>query len=165
MAVTYNTSGPFIWDDLVTASGATQKYPKGTRRDEDGKTYRYCLYNNGTGNIASFAGAVGYIKAAATDPWEITIDVSDTDQNQVRGVMLGVVTDAHYFWLQTAGYYATVKTNADDDIAAHVSLFGVGDGTCDSMAADTASTNKVLGYATAADVDANDTVAAILTLD
>lgn len=165
MAAKFNTAGPFVWNDAVADATATPYFPLGTKREEDGKAYRYVQFNDGSGNIAAAAGAVAYSLAAATNRWVVTCDVSDTDQNQVAGVLLSIVTNLYYGWMQTGGYYATVKTNGDDDIAAHVSLFGVGDGTCDSMAADTASTNKILGYAAAADVDADNTVAAILTLD
>ena len=131
--------------------------------DSEGmKEYQYVLWNDGDGLTAA-AGLVAYYLVGANALLStITTDVSASDVNHVAGVMLSVPTDGQYCFIQKRGYYATVKTNADDDISAGDALIGVGDGTCDSVAQDTAPTNKVLGWATADDVDAADTVAARL---
>lgn len=128
------------------------------------RQWKYVQFDNGAGDVASADGSVAYYVAASYTSSVVTCDVSDTDQNHVAGVFTQAFTDQYYGWLQVGGYHGTVKTNGDDDIAAGVSLFGVGDGTCDSMTADTASTNTILGYALAADVDGSNTVAARITV-
>lgn len=132
--------------------------------DSEGrKEYEYVKFDSGTGNLTPAAGLVAYyLDGADADNSTVTTDVSDTDINHVAGVMLSAPSDGYYCFIQKKGYYAAVKTNADDDIAAGDALIGGGDGTCNSTAQNTAPTNKVLGWAVAADVDASDTVAARL---
>jgi hypothetical protein len=129
------------------------------------KRYQYVMYEKGTGAVAAAAGNLAYyLDGTEFDGFTVTSDVSDTDVNHVAGVLQAVLTDEYYGWIQTWGYYATVKTNADDDISAGDAIIGVGDGTCNSTAQDTAPTNKVVGWAVADDVNADDTVAVYLTL-
>lgn len=79
------------------------------------------------------------------------------------GIVLKVVTTAYYFPILIRGYYPTVLTNGDDDIAAgDAIIIATGtDGKCDSG---TSTPGLYLGNATAADVDANDTVAAFISV-
>lgn len=129
------------------------------------KEYQYVKFDSGTADLTPAAGHVAYyLDGADADDSTVTTDVSDTDVCHVAGVMVSVPDDGEYCWIQKRGYYPTVKTNADDDIANGDALVGAGDGTCDSVAAhvDTAAFLKVLGWAVAADVDAADTVAARL---
>ena len=174
MAVT-KTGGAFEFDHAVTqtfsstfvpSSGSGTAVAKGTYREEDGKGYRFVLFNNGAGNVAAVSGNLAYIRSAS-DPWDVTMDVSDSDRNLVCGVFLSVPADLGYCWIQTKGYHATVKTNADDDIAKGDAIIAsaAGDGTADSTAQDTAPICRVVGWAMAADVDADDTVATFLTLE
>lgn len=128
------------------------------------KIYKYVKFNNGSGNVASATNMVVYYLLSDTDMTTVTNDVSDSDINQVAGVMPIAMTDLYYGWLQVAGPNAIIRTNGDDDIASSDTLIGGGDGTCNSVAQDTASTNKVLGYAVAADVDGDNTVAGVITV-
>lgn len=130
------------------------------------KRYKYINFEKGTGSIAAAAGNLAYfLDGTDFDGFTVTSDVSDTDKNLVAGILQAVLTDEYYGWIQTWGYYATVKTNGDDDIAAGDAIIGDGDGTCNSTAQDTAPTNRVVGWAVAADVDADDTVAVNLCLE
>lgn len=130
------------------------------------KRYKYINFESGTAAVAAAAGSLAYyLDGSDFDAITVTSDVSDTDINHVAGVLQAVLTDEYYGWVQTWGYYATVKTNADDDISAGDAIIGAGDGTCNSTAQDTAPTNKVVGWAVAADVDASDTVATYITLE
>lgn len=132
--------------------------------DSEGlKVYQYVLHDSGTGDLSPAAGNLAYyLDGTDADDSTVTMDVSDTAINHVAGIFVSAPDDGEYCFIQKTGYYATVKTNGDDDIAAGAALIGGGDGTCNSVAAGTAPTNKVLGWAVAADVDADDTVAARL---
>ena len=148
--------------DVATSSG--QKYPLGTRREEEGKVYRYVSMETGTGAVAAIAGNLAY---HVDGLWDVTMDVSDVDRNLVAGVFLSVIADEGYGWIQTGGRHATVKTNGDDDIAKGDAVIAsaAGDGTADSTAQDTAPICRVVGWAVAADVDADNTVDTFLCLD
>jgi hypothetical protein len=130
------------------------------------KRYQYVQYESGTAAVAAAAGLVAvYLDGTDFNGYNVTCDLSDTVANLAAGVLQAALTDEYYGWVQTRGYYATVKTNADDDIAAGASVWVVGDGTVDSTAAGTAPTYRPVGWTTAADVDAADTVATMITLD
>lgn len=91
-------------------------------------------------------------------------DVITAARNFPAGVALLANTSGYYGWIQVAGPYATVVTNGDDDIGqGDTIIYGAADGVVDSVAAGTASTFVPLGIATAADVDANNTVAVYLS--
>lgn len=159
-----NTNVPATWHDLVTDVATTPKYVVGQYREENGKGYRYVLYDNGTGNLTCTDGKLLY-QVGSTD-WTVTHDVSDTDRNLVAGVAVSAIADAGYGWMQTRGQ-DTVTTNGDDDIAKGDAVIAsaAGDGTADSTAQDTAPTNKVVGWALADDVNGSDTVLTFLVLD
>jgi len=159
-----NTNVPAVWTDAVADTGTTLLYSLGMVRHEDGKIYRYRQFDNGSGDVAAVSGNLAYF---IDNGLKVTMDVSDTDRNLVAGVFISVPADAAYCWVQTGGRHATVKTNGDDDVAKGDAIIAsaAGDGTADSTAQDTAPTNHVVGWALAADVDANNTVDTYLTLD
>lgn len=166
MATFYtNTPMAFGDDDAVTDVYTYQAFPLGMYREEDGKGYRFVQYDNGTGNLACVAGKLAYF-FADTGTFVVTMDVSDSDRNKVRGVFAAVIADQGYGWIQTKGV-CTVATNGDDDIAEGDAVIAsaAGDGTADSTAQDTAPTNRVVGWALAADSDGGDTVVTDLCLD
>jgi hypothetical protein len=172
---TFYTRSPITFgeDDLVTTVYTVQKFPLGLYREEDGKGYRFVSYDNGTGNLAAVAGNLAYtmndvvtVASATAGYWEVTMDVSDTDRNKVRGVFAAVIADGGFGWIQTKGP-CTVNTNGDDDIAEGDAVIAsaAGDGTADSTAQDTAPTNRVVGWALADDVNGSNTVIVDLDLD
>ena len=161
-----NTNVPAQWHDLVTdvrTAAQGPLYTLGQYREEDGKGYRYFQFDNGTAGLTLAANLLLY--QVDNDMWILTSDVSDSDRNLVKGVAISVVGDLGYGWCQTAGS-ATVATNGDDDIAKGDAVIAsaAGDGTCDSTAQDTAPICKVVGWATAADTDAANTVVVDLVL-
>ena len=98
-----------------------------------------------------------------TDAYSTTVSTTHTNNlNRPAGVGIGTITSGNYGFIQARGYYATVTTNGDDDIADDVTLICSGSGACDSVAAGTASTYQPLGITVAADVDASNIVAAYL---
>jgi len=160
-----NTNVPAQWHDLVTAVRTSTEgalYDLGQYREEDGKGYRYVKQNDATVTVT--ANSLAYLAASDTTGYTVCQDVSDSDVNLVSGVYQSVIADGGFGWIQTRGP-CTVNTNGDDNIAAADAIIGVGDGTCDSVAQDTAPTNKVVGWAMAADSDSANTVLVFLTLD
>lgn len=165
-----NNNGTVYTDAVTDTYTSTQgaKWTLGSYREEDSKGYRFVAFDNGTGNVAAVSGDICY-SFSATSPYTVTMDLTDAvgDTNGVMGVFLSVIPDGGYGWIQTHGYHATVKTDAGDDFAegdaaiAHAST----DGVVDRTAEGTAPVSKVVGWALAADVDADDTVALFLCLD
>jgi|SRR6185295_1897385 len=149
------------WQDAVTDSSTTAKYPLGTIRDEldvttGMKKYRYVLANATVANGTPCMYSDLYKR-------EIHTTVASAKRGQPSGVGVGAIASGSYGWIQCAGYHATVLTNGDDDIAAGDTVIQSStDAVVDSVAAGTATTYKPYGVATTADVDANNTVAVML---
>jgi hypothetical protein len=102
---------------------------------------------------------------ATTNRTIVTLDLTDANTNNVAGVGVGAIAASSYGWIQLKGYHSAVITNADDDISANDAIiYGAADGVVDSVAAGTAPTNAILGFAVADDVNADDTVATLLTI-
>lgn len=154
---------PNIFDEL-TASTMGRKFPLGTVRSVGGKSYVYVqLSASATGAAAN--GTVVF--STLSDVNVVTDDISTTAQNMARGVAIGAIAAGSYGWIQSWGSHSAVKTDGGDDIATGDAVIGDAsvDGVCDSVAAGTAPTNRVLGWATAADSDTANTVAVYLTLE
>lgn len=120
--------------------------------------------------FVQFLDAVTYAAGQVVAPADVLmtkvsndVDVSATSL-RCAGVCLGVMTQNYYGFVLTHGYYPTVKTNGDDDIAANDTVIMVAtDGVVDSIAkATTTGTLLLVGIATDADVDANNTVAVMV---
>jgi hypothetical protein len=104
------------YSDEVTSTGsATQLYPKGQVRVEEGtvaagaSTYRYVYFDNGAGNIAAAAGAIAYRGVTAANFWDVTSDVSDVDSAFAAGAFQSVIVDTYYGWIKTKGYQSNLK--------------------------------------------------------
>ena len=157
-------------DDTLTTTYSYAKFPVWMVREEDGKRYRFVLFDNGTA-VASANGAVAYLKTHSTGT--VTSDYSDpTPVGVPMGVFLGVVTDGYYCWIQTYGPHSAVVTDTGDDITAgDVLVVSATDGAVTRADfTDTAATTVQLrfamhtvGFATAA--DSASAVAAFLTID
>lgn len=159
-----------IIGDPTTQFDTNPQYQLGTEG-------RY-LYQTGGGSTAYwwamryvlFKDAVTYAAGQVVSPgttfgW-VTNDVSGGSSLVLRcaGVVVGVAETGKYGWVLTEGYWPTVKTNGDDDIAAGDTIIMVAtDGVVDSVAAATTTgTLLYVGTAQAADVDADNTVAVIV---
>ena len=150
-------------DDAVSDTYTYQAFPLGMYREEDGKGYRFAKRSDAT--IAITAGMCVYSLAPGTSMWTVTADVSDSHANNVVGIAVAAIADGSYGWLQTKGYHAAVVTDGADDNAAGDTVIAVGDGTTNIVAAGTASTHKIIGYATAADDDSANTVPVWICLE
>lgn len=146
-------------DDKVTTTYTYIAFPLGTLREEDGKAYRFCKFD--ASDVAITANMVVYLETPFTSNL-VTADVSDSNANLVFGVVPGACADATWGWVQTAGI-ATVTTAGNANIVIGDALKATGDGTVDRTAANTAPTNRVVGWATAS--EAASKVVAVLTLE
>jgi hypothetical protein len=156
--------------EVLTANHSMARHTPGETIEIVGSTglkrYQYIQYDSGSAPVTAAAGKVAfYLDGTDWNGYEVTCDISDTKANLAAGVMQAAVTDTYYGWIQTRGYYATVATNGDDDIADGDHVWAVGDGTVDSTTAGTAPTYRPVGVAVADDVDASNTVATYITLD
>ncbi len=87
-----------------------------------------------------------------------------TNVNASGAAVTAVPTQNSYGWGMINGPHSAIKTNGDDDIAAFDTLIMVAtDGVVDSIAnATSTGTLLKVGYASAVDVDASNTVPAVL---
>jgi len=157
-----------LWATKLSANDSAAKEQLGIKRvewnatDSCFKAYRY-------GQAAADTTVANGTALAHSDTLRHTIssDISDCAINQVAGVGIGAITASYYGWWQTGGYHSVIATDAGDDIAdgdwliLHASTNGVVDRTASGNAA----VSNPIGYAVAADVDADDTVAGFLTID
>lgn len=99
-----------------TANDATATNPLGIRCRWKGNTYRYVLFSNGTGDVASAAKGAAYWSALnpQTPTYTVTSDESDSlfGINGAAGIFGGVVTDGYYTWIQCAGLRQVTATGA-----------------------------------------------------
>lgn len=140
--------------------------------------YRFVKFDNGSGNVAAAAGNICYwqdrSKGIVTSDESDTTTDSEADAGNVAGVFQATITDGHYCMILVRGQ-DTLNTNGDDDIAKGDAIIPTTtDGVVDSIPK--AATNdggadapiyfwKVIGTALADDVDADDTVSALVTID
>ena len=104
---------------------------------DDGKRYRFVLFDNGAGNVAAVAGNFAYVLAvsgaSAGQTTTVTSDLSDS-AGVGAGMFMSVPSDGQYCWVQIAGY-ATLTTaltaGADGNALTPV---GATDGTLDVSA-------------------------------
>ena len=112
--------------------------------DKDGKWYKFVLFNNGAGNVASVAGNVAYYYlAGGLQDNEVTMDLSDS-VNLGAGVFQAIIADGSYGWLQIMGkaVLTTALTAGADGNA--LTAVGSTDGTLDVSAL---VTDAVCAYA------------------
>ncbi len=102
------TSRVLSFSDAVSDVGTVQKYPLGTKRDQDGVTYRYCKRNDST--VAFAAGDVVYHQATTIGAfWTVSGDVSDVDPAFTAGIAQGSIADGGFGWILTRGIVSNLK--------------------------------------------------------
>jgi hypothetical protein len=147
----------YRFDAFASVNDSAARMAVGTLvEDESGKVYRYVQFKD----AVTYAAGQPVVWAAAT-PTAVTNDISGGSNvgALVAGIALGVMTQNYYGFVLGKGYYSAVVTNGDDDIAAgDFLILGGSDGTCNSGTVSAAD----FGYALAADVDASNTVAALI---
>ena len=169
MATTYTVLDQptilYTSDDAVTTVYDYAKFNVGQYRFlTDGRVFRFIRFSDGTANAAGTAGQLVYYTATAVETGVVTNDASDASLNRAAGVLAAGMTDGQLGWMQVRGV-CTVNTNGDDDITTGLALIGsTVDGGVNSMAANTAATNKIVGFSLASDDDTANTVVAELCL-
>src|SRR5579872_4662544 len=104
-------------DDVTTTGNATQLYPLGTLRMEETSTsvgvecYRYVQVD--ASDVATVAGGLAYRGTSGhsntiTNPWYVTMDVSDANGAWAIGVFQAAVTDLYFAWIKTKGYQSNL---------------------------------------------------------
>jgi hypothetical protein len=138
---------------FATALDETLSYDAegvGCLRWEGNKCYKWVLFNNGAGNVASVAGNVAYYYGvggdAVTGGYETnTVTMDLTDGYLGAGVFQAIIADGEYGWIQVKGP-ATLTTalsaGADGNALTHV---GTTDGTLDVSAL---VTDPIVAFAT-----------------
>jgi len=142
----------FIAGVKLTHADTTAQFALGTVfQSSDSKQYKYVLFNNGAGNVASVVGnfcynyAVSGVSAGTTTT--VTMDVTDSGGIGM-GVFQAILADGEYGWIQIGGE-ATLTTSltAGTDGDA-LTAIGTTDGTIDVSGA-------VTDYICATAVDAS----------
>lgn len=157
-----------IWATKLTANDSSAKEQLGAMRiewnstDSCFKKYKYVQAASDTtvasGTCLGFSDTLGHVASSDSS-------VPDAPLDCAAGVGIGAITASYYGWIQVGGYHSAINTNGGHDIVAGVKLFNSStDGCCDSMAANTASTNFIIGVAVGTEVNATDKVAAYLTI-
>lgn len=131
--------------------------------------YYHSTYGKWRVRLVQFKDAVTYAAGQSLQWYDAAKTQVTNDRSGGTGLSFGaagiclmVNTTAYFGLILTRGKYPTVITNGDDDIAAgDAIIISSTDGKCDSG---TSTPGLYLGNATAADVDADDTVAAFINV-
>lgn len=96
----------------LTETATTDKEGLGKLRFEDGKWYKWVLYDDGTANLDIVAGDALCYKADAYDAHTVVADETDADALAIpAGVAVATVTaDQTYMWIQIKGYAVATQT-------------------------------------------------------
>lgn len=150
-------------NDYNVPLGFTFEYPHATYGQ-----WRLRFVQMTANSIAASTAGMVTIKVAANGT-TVTCDSSSGDGiagTPPGGIVIPAsVAISEYFFVLVKGYYPTVQTDGDDDIAAgdYILTTGGADGKCESLANAGSLTGAILqtvvGTARAADVDADNTVA------
>lgn len=134
---------------IKNTNDATAKNPLGTLYRYKGDVYRYVKFDNGSGNVAALAGGPVHWKTLdpAVGTFTVTSDYTDSlmNVNAVAGVILNVVTDAYYTWIQVGGV-AMAKSHASQ-VAGDVAIGASTDLVFGRIAADGTLTSVPFGVA------------------
>lgn len=133
----------------LDSASATQEMALGQIYEaNDGKAYKYVVYNEATAAVAGVAGEVAYYYLL--DGYknnEVTSDVSDATGGIGAGVLQAALADGEYGWVQIEGPATlTIALTAGTD-GDNLTPTGAGDGTLDLV---TAATDDIC--ATAGDI-------------
>lgn len=132
MTIGANLTSTYTSDQLAegNAPGLGDHY-----EDYAGKVYKFVLFNNGTGSVASVAGDFAYYYlAGGTQDDEVTMDLTDSI-GIGAGVFQAVIANGSYGWVQITGK-ATLTTAplAGADGNAMTAVGATTDGTLDVSA-------------------------------
>lgn len=134
---------------IANTNNATAKVPLGTLYRYKGNVYRYVKFDNGGHNVAAIAGGPVHWKTLdpAAGTFTVTSDYTDSlmNVNAVAGIILSVVTDLYYTWIQVGGV-ALAKSHASQ-VAGDVAIGASTDLVFGRIAADGTLTSVPFGVA------------------
>lgn len=111
------TDKVLFFGDLVTAVRTSAEgglYPVGTKREEEGATYRYVSMDSGA--TAAVANKLAFRAGSGSGAWVVTATVANTAPNLSCGVFVSVIAASGYGWIQTKGRVSALATDGTDDI-------------------------------------------------
>ena len=131
--------------DPSLAANAVPQFTPGTHgKDDDGKIYKYMLYDAGTAAAAGVAGEVAYYVAdTGFAAHTVTSDLTDSSENGA-GVLQVAMADATYGWFQIKGQAILSIALAAGGDGDPLTPTGATDGTLDLT---TAVTDHICGFA------------------
>ena len=139
-------------DPSLTANTIPQFTPGTHGIDNDGKIYKYMMYDEATAAVDGVAGEVAYYVADTGYPAHtVTSDLSDSDEVGA-GVLQVVMSDNEYAWFQIKGVAVlsiALTAGADGDNATPT---GAGDGTLDLVTAATDHICAIINDVTAQEI-------------
>lgn len=123
-----------IFQTELTANDSSAKEELGAVRfGPTGEAYKYVRYNAGTGAVAAVANeTVVWHGDDGRDDMEVTMDI--TDGVICAGMLLAVLTDDYYGWIQTKGYVTLNTALAGGADGNALTSLGATDGTLDVSA-------------------------------
>lgn len=115
MAANPNLNLAISFGDAVTDVGTVLLYPLGTKREQDGKVYRYVQLDSGA--TAAVDGQLAFRAGGASGSvYIVTKTAANTAPNLSCGIFQSVIAASGYGWILTKGD-DTVATSGVDDIA------------------------------------------------
>ncbi len=132
---------------IASTNDSVQKAPLGVLYRHKGNVYRYVKFDDGAAVAAVAGGVVHWLTIdPANGSFVVTSDESGSiGLNLIAGILLGVVTDQYYTWVQVGG--VAMANVADSTVAGDVCISGTTDLAFDRLAADATITYKPFGVA------------------
>jgi len=131
--------------DPALAANSVPQFTPGTHGiDNDGKIYKYMMYDEATAAVAGVAGEVAYYVAdTGYGAHTVTSDLSDSSENGA-GVLQVAMSDNEYAWFQIKGAATlSIALTAGGD-GDNLTPTGAGDGSLDL---NTAVTDHLCAFA------------------
>lgn len=135
-----------VFNGELTRVDTTKKETLGVvRMDKTGKVYKYVKYSKGGDSVAAVANKmVEYHGDDGMDDFEVTMDFSSGD-GIAAGMLLAVIADAGFGWIQTKGPVTLAAALTDGADADSFTTSGAADGTLKLAVA--AETDYICGVA------------------
>jgi len=131
MATFYTGASNLVFgdDDLVTTVYTYAKFPVHTKREQDGKVYRFVKYTAGTATVVAVAGNLCYWTATSG-----TTVGDESDSAVPAGVLAAVIAADGYGWIQTGGPCTVNNEGTDIALGANM-ISSATDGKATSIVA------------------------------
>ena len=107
------TDKVLFFGDAVTAVRTSAEgglYPLGTKREEEGATYRYVQVDSGA--TAVVVDQLLFRAGSGSGPWVVTKTVANTAPNLSCGAAVAVIAASGYGWMKSKGRVSAMVTAA-----------------------------------------------------